>query len=257
MATPEERPRILMLWSVPRARSTAVFRMMCERGDVTAVFEPFSCLANFGVSDIGEVSVHGEREALAALRGLGQRCTVFVKDTTENRYPGVLADEAFLARDARHAFLIRHPRETIASCHALNPGIGYDQIGFEALHELFTVVRQRSGETPVVIDAEDLMADPEGIIRAYCARMDITFRAGALAWRPETRKEWLPTREWHRDVSASSGFEVLTKKAYPDITASPVLHGYMRRSLPYYEELRSLRVQVNRSRTARWPDRLS
>lgn len=237
-----------MLWSVPRARSTAVFRMMCERDDVTTVFEPFSCLADFGVSDVGATSVHSEQEVLAVLRGLSQRSTVFVKETTEARYPEVLADEDFLARDARHAFLIRHPRETIASCHTLNPGVRYDQIGFEALHELFTVVGQQSGKIPVVIDAEDLMANPEGMIQAYCARMRIPFRARALAWRPETRKEWLPTRMWHRDVSASSGFEVQTK-VYPDITATPVLNGYLLSSLPYYEELRSHRMQVRGAAT--------
>jgi hypothetical protein len=33
---------VLMLWSSPRSRSTAFFRMMAERGDFTAVHEPFS-----------------------------------------------------------------------------------------------------------------------------------------------------------------------------------------------------------------------
>ncbi|WP_433338055.1 sulfotransferase family protein [Spirillospora sp. CA-294931] len=240
---------------MPRARSTAIFRMMCERGDLATVFEPFSCLADFGVADVGGDLVQSEPAVLAALRELSRSSVVFAKDTTENRYPEVLADEDFLARHAAHAFLIRHPRETIASCHALNPSIRYDQIGFEALHELFALVRSHTGETPVVIDAEDLMADPEGVVRAYCARMRIPFHADALAWRPGVRKEWLLTRKWHQDVSASSGFGVARAKAYPAVTASPVLSGYLRRALPYYEELRAHRVRpIAGRKTADRPD---
>jgi len=38
----------LMLWSVPRSRSTAFFRMMAERGDFSVVHEPFSYLVMDG-----------------------------------------------------------------------------------------------------------------------------------------------------------------------------------------------------------------
>ncbi|HUD39315.1 MAG TPA: hypothetical protein VMR14_20630 [Streptosporangiaceae bacterium] len=43
---------ILMLWSAPRSRSTAFFRMMIERGDFVCVHEPFSYLAEFGHVDL-------------------------------------------------------------------------------------------------------------------------------------------------------------------------------------------------------------
>jgi hypothetical protein len=43
---------MLMLWSAPRSRSTAFYRMMTERGDFTAVQEPFSHVAVFGHVEI-------------------------------------------------------------------------------------------------------------------------------------------------------------------------------------------------------------
>jgi hypothetical protein len=43
----------LMLWRVPRSRSTAFFRMMAERGDFTVVHEPFSYLVMHGHTDVG------------------------------------------------------------------------------------------------------------------------------------------------------------------------------------------------------------
>ena len=36
--------RVIWLWAHPRSRSTAVLRMMLERGDVTVVHEPLVTL---------------------------------------------------------------------------------------------------------------------------------------------------------------------------------------------------------------------
>ena len=40
------------LWSAPRARSTAFFRSMAERGDMTLLHEPFSNLRDYGETDV-------------------------------------------------------------------------------------------------------------------------------------------------------------------------------------------------------------
>jgi hypothetical protein len=243
MVNSEQSARLVALWSAPRCRSTAFFRMMSERGDFTPVHEPFSYLAEFGVSEIDGVPAGDERELLTALRALAGRQPVFFKDTTDERYPGVLADTDFLGRDARHVFLIRHPRQTIASYYAINPEMTCDQVGFEALFELFEAVREQTGQTPLLIDAEDLMSDPEAVISAFCHHVGIDFKAEALAWRPQARDEWQPTERWHRDASASSGFAAPHKSDYVDVDADEVLSGYLAHHLPYYEKLRAQRLQ--------------
>ena len=83
--------------------------MMAQRGDFTVVHEPFSYLAEFGHADIGGSRVRSAPELLGALRALAARRPVFAKETTGKR-------------------LIRHPRETIASYHALNPLAPRDKI---------------------------------------------------------------------------------------------------------------------------------
>ncbi|CAM5288372.1 sulfotransferase family protein [Streptomyces atroolivaceus] len=244
MPSSEPAAGILALWSAPRCRSTAFFRMMIERGDFTNVHEPFAYLTEFGFSEVDGVRATNEREVIDALRRLAGHGPVFFKNTMDERYPGVLADTDFLARDARHVFLIRHPRETIASYHALDPGVKQHQIGFETEYELFEAVRRHTDEQPLVIDADDLMADPEGIIRVFCDRVGIDFRPEALAWRPESRSEWLPSQEWHLDVDVSSGFHAPEKDDYVDVEAHPVLSGYLAHHLPYYSELRARRVRL-------------
>jgi hypothetical protein len=230
-------PRILALWSAPRSRSTAFYQMMAERGDFQLVHEPFSYLAEFGESTVDGRVARCEPELLAALRGLAERGPVFFKDTTDERYPGVLADKAFLAADATHTFIIRHPRDTIASYHAINPQVSLHQIGFETQHEIYQAVREATGTQPVVIDADDLVVRPEEVVRAYCAEVDIPYLPEALGWPPGSRPEWTPTERWHADVSASSGFTRPRKDYGLDVAAHPVLGEYLRHHLPFYEAM--------------------
>lgn len=61
---------MLMLWSVPRSRSTAFYRMMAERGDFTAVHEPFSHVAVSGRADISGTTVATAPEVIGELRSL-------------------------------------------------------------------------------------------------------------------------------------------------------------------------------------------
>lgn len=249
---------LLMLWSAPRSRSTAFFRMMAERGDFTVVHEPFSYLAEFGYADVAGSRVTSAPDLVSALRLLASRGPVFAKETTGKRYPEVLAEPGFLARDAVHTFLIRHPRETIASYHALNPVAPRHKIGFESLHELFTSVTRLSGREPVVVDAGDLMRQPSAVIAAYCARVGIPFLPGALTWRPADRPEWELSRRWHSGVAASAGLgdvagasagasagadgDDMVPEVGLDVERHPVLGAYLRYHLPYYEMLHARRL---------------
>src|SRR6266436_1339441 len=85
--------QVLVLWSAPRSRSTAFFRMMIERGDFTAVHEPFSYLAEFGYAALAGTRVTSAPALLSGMRRLAAMRPVFVKETTGKRYPQVLGDE--------------------------------------------------------------------------------------------------------------------------------------------------------------------
>lgn len=233
----------MALWGMPRSRSTAFFRMMAERGDFLMLHEPFSNLAEFGSVRVGNRRARSEGELIAAIRELARSGPVFFKDTTDERYPGLLSDGEFLARDAVHTFLIRHPRETIASYHALNPDVEIHQIGAEYQFEIYTAVAGRHRNPPAVIDAGDLVADPHSAVAAYCAAAGIPFMPEALAWKPGERSEWRPTARWHTEVSGSSGFSAARRDHIAPET-DPVLSGYLRHHLPFYEKLREHRLRL-------------
>jgi hypothetical protein len=233
-----ERIPVLALWSAPRCRSTAFARMMAERHDRVVVHEPFSQVVDFGEVKIGDRVAHTEHDVLAMLRAIAAEKPVFFKDTTDFRYPALLADQAFLTA-ATHTFIIRHPAEAIASHHVLTPNLGRDEIGFAWLHEIFTAVRAATGTTPVVIDSDDLLDRPADTVRAYCSAVGIPFLPDALSWQPGMRSEWQATSRWHESTSTTSGFTRGAGGEAEAVAANPVLQAYLDYHLPYYGQLRA------------------
>jgi Sulfotransferase domain len=233
---------VLALWSAPRSRSTAFARMMAERGDRTVIHEPFSRVVDFGEAKVGDHTAHTEQEVLDALRATAADTAVFFKDTTDFHYPALLADTDFLA-SATHTFIIRHPAEAIASHHALNPGLGRDEIGFARLHEIFAAVAQATGATPVVIDSDDLIERPQETVRAYCDAVGIEFLPEALNWEPGMREDWRLTGRWHESTSRTSGFTREAQAEHREIGDDPLLREYLDFHLPYYTILREAAVR--------------
>jgi len=238
-----------MLWSAPRARSTAFFRMMIERGYFTGVHEPFSYLAEFGYAEAGGVRVTSAPELIAALSSAARVRPVFAKETTGRRYPEVLASPGFLAGDAVHTFLIRHPAETIRSYLAISPDAPREKIGFESQYEVWAAVARAAGRAPVVIDSADLVRNPVDTVRAYCAATGIGFRPEALRWQPSDRPEWEPSRAWHTGVAESSGFRPPAGGGpglapVPGEREHPAAAAHLAYHLPFYRRLHAQRLVI-------------
>ncbi|WP_329454053.1 sulfotransferase family protein [Streptomyces sp. NBC_01497] len=238
------RPRVIALWSAPRSRSTAFLRMMMERGDLTTLHEPFSHRSDFGSTEVAGRTVTTEPDLIEAIRELALTAPVFFKDTTDFRFPGVLADPRFLA-EVRHTFIIRRPDEVIASHYALDPEVTADGIGFGRLHELFEAVRTATGTTPAVVDSDDLLDDPAATVRLYCESVGLPFRADTLTWASGMREEWQKASKWHADAGRSGGF-TRTERTYEfTVDNHPVLAEHHRRQKPYYDDLYRHRLPVH------------
>ena len=233
--------RVVILWSPPRCRSTAFARVMMERGDLTVVHEPFSNRAAVGRAAVGTGTARTDPELLGLLLELGAAGPVFVKDTTDYRYPELLADPRLA--EAENTFIIRDPAEAIASHHAMNPDVTLPEIGFERCWELFEVLRERTGRAPVVVDSADLVARPAALIESYCAAVGLPFLAHALTWRPGQREEWSRTAAWHRDAAATTGIEARSGSYPATVHTDERLAAYDRHHRPFYDRLRAHKLE--------------
>lgn len=245
-ATGPDDGRVVALWSPPRCMSTALFRVMAERGDLTVAHEPFCELAAVGRFALGDREVRSQGELLDVLFQEAKCSTVYFKDTTEYRHRPVLEDDRAL-RGIVHTFLIRDPGAAIPSHYAINPQLTSPEVGYEHLHEIFEAARQALGGPPIVLEAEDLQQRPEATVRAYCDALGIPFLPHALEWERGPRKEWERTGRWHLDVSASTGIEQRAKQYAVRTDNDPLLAAFERHHRPFYEALRQHRLPVART----------
>ena len=208
-------PIRVAMWSGPRNLSTALMRSWGSRPDTAVTDEPLyaAYLAATGLDHPGRAEVLASqptdwRDVTAALSGPvpGGRAIWYQKQMAHHLLPEVgrawLDDRSF-----RHAFLIREPASVIVSLDRVTPDPALDDTGFPQQVELFERFRQRDGAVPPVIDTADVLQNPEGILRALCAALDLPFDPAMLSWPPgprDTDGAWAP--HWYDSVWASTGF---------------------------------------------------
>ena len=246
--------RILALWAHPRSLSTALERVFIERGDLVVMHEPFSALyymlerrANPAHADFDGTEV-ADYELIrnGIIRAASQRAICF-KEMCYHCHDHLRKDDSFLTR-VTNVFLIRDPRQSIASHFALNPDVTCEEIGYETEASIFRRVWELTGDTPLVIAAEDLQQDPAGTMNALCSRIGLEHRPDALNWQPGHCEQWDDWKQWHREVAASSGIHPGRTDYAKTVDNDPRLASYYNYHQPFYEEMRRERL------TARQPD---
>jgi hypothetical protein len=108
-------------------------------------------------------------------------------------------------------------------------------------------VQSAGGHPPVVIDSQDLVADPAATMAAYCAAVELPFIADALSWRPGERSEWARSSRWHEDAAASRGFEAPARPDRHGLATHPEVIRFTEHHIPFYEELRRHRLHIDRT----------
>ena len=217
---------------------------MVERGDLLALHEPLEGLHFIGPLEIDGQTFESPPELLAWLADETSSRRVFVKETVNPPVLGiVVGDRRFLA-EARHAFLIRRPEEIAASWFALEHDMRILDTGLRLLHDLFVAVQNAGGHPPIVIDSEDLVANPAATMAAYCAEVELPFIGAALHWQPGLRSEWARSSRWHEDAATSSGFEAPARPDRHGLATHPEVVRFTERHTPLYEELCRYRLEI-------------
>ncbi|KAK3739258.1 hypothetical protein QZH41_000259, partial [Actinostola sp. cb2023] len=125
----------------------------------------------------------------------------------------------FLSKEfqgVRHTFLIRDPAKSIPSLYRLSTlpnETGWDsfdpeEAGVRQLYEFYTFVTEHLDPNPVVIDADDLLDDPDGMMKKYCEAVGISYEPHMTTWQAGMMDGWTGwLKPWVTAVSQSTGFE--------------------------------------------------
>jgi hypothetical protein len=146
--------------------------------------------------------------------------------------------------DCANAFLIRAPEAVLASYHRVRDDFTLDEIGLPTQVELFFRAGDRLGRTPPVVEGQDVLADPQGVLTALCDALNVSFDPAMLSWpagRRATDGVWAPA--WYDKVEASTGFA--PPRPEPGFDDLPdALKRLAERARPLYETLAAHKLRV-------------
>ena len=243
----ELAPVRIAMWSGPRNISTAMMRAWSNRPDTAVIDEPFYAFylhrTRADHPAVDEVIAAGEtdpRKVIAQLSGPvpGGKRIFYQKQMTHHLLPEV--DRAWLAA-VTNCFLIRDPADVIASYMRKNHEPSVEDLGFVQQEEIFDSVSTRSGSTPAVIDAADVLRDPRRTLQLLCEAVGVQFTDAMLSWpagRRATDGIW--AKYWYAEVERSTGFQPY-RETVSDVP--PRLREVHERCRAVYDRLRALRLR--------------
>ena len=209
-----------------------MMRAWGNRADTTVIDEPFYAhyLKRTGKKHPGaaEIISGGETDwqkivshltgPIGQSRHKGPSHIFFQKQMTHHLLPEV--DREWIV-DLTNCFLIRDPREVILSYIKKNPEAELEDLGFVQQCEIFNFVREKVGTSrcdvrgrrsapslPIVVDARDVLENPERMLRLLCHANGVPFDKAMLSWPPGLREtDGIWAKHWYDEVARSTSFQ--------------------------------------------------
>jgi Sulfotransferase domain len=240
----------IAMWSGPRNISTAMMRAFGARADCAVSDEPFyaAYLAATGLihpmrDEVIASQPTDWREVASALTGPSPegKPVWYQKHMTHHMLPEFGRE---WCDKVVNAFLIRAPEAVLASYSKKRADFGLEEIGLPAQVELFDRAADRLGAAPPVIESQDLLADPRGVMTALCEACGIPFDPAMLSWesgRRATDGVWAPA--WYEAVERSTGFA----EPSPEVSLAELpdaLKAVALAARPYYDRLARHRLEA-------------
>jgi len=240
-------PIIIAMWSGPRNISTAMMRAWENRPDTAVWDEPLygHYLAHTGIDhpmrqEVIDATETDWRQIVDQLTGPvpDGKPIYFQKHMTLHLMDHI--DQGWM-ENVVNCFLIRDPAEVIASYAAKRDSVTAADVGFEAQQKIFRHVQERNGKTPVVLDARDVLRQPEIMLQKLCAAVSVGFDQTMLSWPAGRRSsDGVWGVHWYEAVEKSTGFAPY-KPSQPALNSDQ--SDLVAQCRPFYDELYQHRLQ--------------
>ncbi|MEM6307936.1 MAG: HAD family hydrolase, partial [Pseudomonadota bacterium] len=225
----------IAMWSGPRNLSTALMYAFGNRADCAAIDEPFyaAYLAASGADHPMRDMVLASQsqnpaDVIAHLTGPNPgNAPLWYQKHMTHHMGGISLD--WLDR-VTNVFLIRHPARVIASYVNKRENPTLDDLGFAQQVAIFDHCRAL-GQTPIVVDSDDILANPSAVMAAQCDALGIRFDPAMLHWPAGPRPyDGVWATHWYDAVHQSTGLT-------PQLRVMPVVgaggQDILSRALPF------------------------
>ncbi len=219
----------IFLWTAPRCVSTAFEFSFRTLPNAMVIHEPYNVPYYAYAENPTWTKYAGTRSTTgtykdvedALLGTYSGKDIIFTKCfayTLGGKFDTLLKDSM---KDFVHTFLIRDPAKAVASSfrnfsshEAWSKVRQNGDLGFHQLRDLYNFVKENITPNPVVVDADDLLENPEGMLNAYCKEVGVEFKEGMTRWESGSMKtkEFLEQKggrveslKWHESAFQSTG----------------------------------------------------
>ena len=238
----------IAMWSGPRNISTALMRSFGNRSDTFVSDEPFYAhyLIETGINHPlrEEVIKYGEISWDAVVKSItgdipNYKKVWYQKHMSQHNLPK--KDLTWISK-MNNILLIRHPGEVILSYIKKYEVTSITQLGYLQLNTLFNMLNDDNGHAPLIIDARDLLKDPEGMLQELCKRLIIPYYDEMLTWpagRMESDGIW--GKYWYGNVERSTGFQ---RYAVNNPIVPSEYEELLGDCMKYYQQLYQHRIRI-------------
>jgi len=239
---------IIAMWSGPRNLSTAMMRSFENRKDTVVFDEPFYAhylsvtkLNHPGRDQILDFQSTNWNEVVETCTNTSfhQKKLCYQKHMAQHNLQGF--DIGWI-KDVQNCILIRDPKCVIASYGKKLPIEDERHLGYIQQAEIIEFLEKERGTTPPIIDADDILKNPESMMKKLCNVLDIDFYKSMLRW-PEGARDsdgvWGPY--WYEGVYESTGFKPYTKK---EINLDQKLVDFYEKCKKHYDSFYKKRIKL-------------
>ncbi|XP_022110219.1 branched-chain-amino-acid aminotransferase-like protein 1 [Acanthaster planci] len=177
----------------------------------------------------------------------------------------------FLPRGYKYIFLIRNPEKVIPSwkkligdftrkkvddfvLDELKPPVMPTRLGYGELLDLYEYVKLESLDAePIIIDADDLAADPGAILSTCCKKIGIPYSDNLLTWKEghEMIEEWVISKNLKLTVGDLQSFDNVKRSSSFQKPSglqqipggSPDVERFVEKCMPLYTKLYESRLK--------------
>lgn len=232
----------IAMFSGPRNISTTLMRAFENRPDTIVWDEPFyACYlketgAQHPMRDEILAAMPTDRRIVTEQLNapVGENISISFEKHIAFHFPENI--EVDWLKGAQMFHLIRDPRAMVASYQNKYGDVTPIIDSLKLQRKLFEIM------PAPVINAEDVLKNPEGVLRALCTALDIPFTDRMLSWPAGQRKSdgvWAP--HWYDAVLLSTGFKPWQEKP---VELSPEMEKIADACLSDYEFFHTRRLSI-------------
>jgi hypothetical protein len=167
----------------------------------------------------------------------GGKTVWYQKHMAHHLEPG---DSLGWTKDLMNCLLIRTPAEVISSFSKKNELTDVNELGYLQQIQLY---KYHNNNLPVV-DAQDILQDPNGVLSNLCTICGIPFKETMLSWAEGPHPaDGIWGKYWYDQLWTSTAFKPYVQKK---VTVPSALANMVDQCMPLYEELYQNRIRANK-----------